>query len=130
MNNSESSRKISLPSKIAMALMVISADIFDDAALAAGVTGIGLVLVMAAWIYGFIISAAVSFWLYMLGVSMKWTLPGFIFELIPGLNALPARTAAMLVTFAKDEAETIMKIAPIINKSGIAKKAAKLVKKI
>lgn len=110
--------------------MVASADIFEGSSLVASATGVGIVFAIAAWIYGFAISAAVTFWLFMLGVSIKWAVPGFLFELMPVLSALPARTAAILITFAKDEAETIIKVAGTVDKLGLSKKADKLIKKI
>lgn len=125
MNNDGSGPKISFVSKIIMFAMVASADLFEGSSLVAGATGVGIVFTAAAWIYGFVISTAVTFWLFMLGANIKWAVPGFLFELIPILSALPTRTAAILITFAKDEAETIIKVAGTVDKIGLTKKADK-----
>lgn len=95
--------KINTLDKVTMLILVVSADVAEIlAALGMALPGVGPVLPVLAWFYGFTISAFIIFWLIMKGVSVKWFLGGTGLELIPVLNSLPGRTAAILATFAED----------------------------
>lgn len=98
-----SNSKISLVEKLFMLILVASADTADAlATLGAALMPIGPVFPVISWFYGFIISAILIFWLIMKGVSTKWFLGGSGIELIPFLNGLPVRTAALIATFIED----------------------------
>lgn len=95
--------KINTAEKVFMLLLAGSA----DAAEALGTAGLAIPLIgpalpIAAWFYGFIISAILLFWLTMKGVSVGWMLGGSGIELMPMINSLPARTAAMIATIVED----------------------------
>lgn len=95
--------KINTVDKITMLILVISADVAEILAVfGVALPGIGPALPVMAWFYGFTISTFLIFWLIMKGVNIKWFLGGSGLELIPVLNSLPGRTAAMLATFAED----------------------------
>lgn len=95
--------KISIVERIPMAIIVITADIAEAlAVLGIALPVIGPALPVIAWFYGFTVSAIIIFWLTMKGVSVKWFLGGSGIELIPILNGLPLRIAALLATFLED----------------------------
>ncbi len=95
--------KINTVDKIIMGILVVSADAGEMLAdLGIAIPAIGPVLPVIAWFYGFTISAIMIFWLIMKGVSIKWFLGGSAIDLIPILNGLPAKTAALLATFIED----------------------------
>ena len=95
--------KISIVERIPMAIIVIIADVAEAlAVLGIAIPVIGQALPVIAWFYGFTISAIIIFWLTMKGVSVKWFLGGSGIELIPILNGLPLRIAALLATFLED----------------------------
>ena len=77
-----------------------AADFF--ATLGAPLPIIGPALPFASWFYGLAISGIILFWLIMKGVSVRWFLGGSGIELIPLINALPFKTAALLATFMED----------------------------
>ncbi len=96
--------KIDIVQKVLMLVVVASADIAEFlAVLGISIPIIGPVLPMLAWFYGFTVSAIIYFWLIMIGVSIKWFLGGSGLELIPVLNALPFRSAAIIATLIEDE---------------------------
>ncbi len=95
--------KISIVEMIPMVIIVLTADIAEILATAGiALPVIGPALPVIAWFYGFTVSAIIIFWLIMKGVSVKWFLGGSGVELIPVLNSLPARTAALAATFIED----------------------------
>lgn len=95
--------KINTVDKIIMGILVASADAGEMLAdLGIAIPFIGPALPVIAWFYGFTISAILIFWLIMKGVSVKWFLGGTGIELIPVINGLPARSAALLATFIED----------------------------
>jgi hypothetical protein len=51
------------------------------------------------------------FWLIMKGVGIRWFLGGSGIELVPFLNGLPARSAALLATFIEDSGPSEVKAA-------------------
>ena len=96
--------KIDIVSGLFMFMLVGIADAADAAALlVAAVPIIGWGMPIFAWFFGLAISAILVFWLYNIGVSIKWFLPGSGIELIPGLNGLPLRTIALILTFIEDK---------------------------
>ena len=89
---------------ILMLMLTLSADVADIlAALGVAIPIIGLALPLIAWFYGLIIFGILIFWLIMKGVGIKWFLWGSGLELIPLLNSLPARTAALIATFTENK---------------------------
>lgn len=114
--------KIDMVSGLFMFLMVIAVDTAEAAAIAlVALPIIGQVLPFFAWFFGLAISAILVFWLYNIGVSIKWFLPGSGLELIPGLNGLPLRTVALILTFIEDR----LPAAPIKEAVGKATKTVK-----
>lgn len=99
----EEKSKINTVDKVIMLILAASADIGEIlAALGVALPGIGPALPVIAWFYGFTISVILVFWLIMKGVSVRWFLSGSLIDLIPLLNILPIRTAAILATFLED----------------------------
>lgn len=95
--------KIGIVDSVIMILLCASSDAAEALAdLGIVLPVIGPVLPLIAWFYGFIISAFMLFWLTMKGVSTRWFLGGTGLELIPFVNALPARTAAIVATIAEE----------------------------
>lgn len=93
-------------------MIVATAEIADFfATLGAPLPIIGPALPFASWFYGSAISAIILFWLIMKGVSVRWFLGGSGIELIPLINALPFKTAALIATFAEDSLPAESKIA-------------------
>jgi hypothetical protein len=95
--------KINIVEKILMLMIVATAEVADFfATLGAPLPIIGPALPFASWFYGLAISGIILFWLIMKGVSIRWFLGGSGIELIPLINALPFKTAALIATFAED----------------------------
>ncbi|MBI3046211.1 MAG: hypothetical protein HYY86_01530 [Candidatus Harrisonbacteria bacterium] len=87
-----------------MLMLTVSADAADILAiLGIAIPVIGPALPVISWFYGLIISGVIIFWLIMKGVGFKWFLGGSGLELIPILNGLPARTIALVATFAENK---------------------------
>ncbi len=105
--------KINTVDKVMMSILVVSADTGEILAdLGIAIPVIGPVLPAIAWFYGFTISIIMIFWLIMKGVSIKWFLGGSGIDLIPVINGLPAKSAALLATFIEDSLPEKAKSAP------------------
>lgn len=108
----DKSSKISLVEKILMMELAIIGDLSEAlAALGIAIPIIGPALPLIAFIIGLTISSILTFWLIMKGVSVKWFLGGSGIELIPIINALPVRIAALAITFIEDSGPPIIKTA-------------------
>lgn len=95
--------KICIVERILMLLLVITADVADFLGTSSlAIPFLGEAISLGTTILGFIISAIIIFWLIMKGVGIRWFLGGSGIELIPVINAIPARTAAVLMTFFED----------------------------
>ncbi len=95
--------KIGIVDAIIMVLLCASSDAADIVAdLSIAIPVVGEILPFVAWAYGQAISAFMLFWLIMKGVSTKWFSGGAIIDLIPFVNVLPGRTAAIIVTIIED----------------------------
>ena len=95
--------KIDIVSGMFMLMLVGLADAAEAAAIASvALPIIGQALPFFAWFFGSAISAFMVFWLYNISVSVKWFLPGSGIELIPGINGMPIRTFALILTFIED----------------------------
>ncbi|MEK7114501.1 MAG: hypothetical protein AAB832_00335 [Patescibacteria group bacterium] len=95
-------KKISLPEIIIMVMIVGGADLFDVfVGLAAAVPVIGQILLFGNWFVDIFVLAIVQFWLIMKGGigfrKQATVLVGNLAEMIPFLDILPIRTAALLV---------------------------------
>lgn len=102
--------KISLVEKIIMVQLAVIADVTEAlAALGIAIPVIGPALPMIAFFIGLSISAILIFWLIMKGVQPRWFLAGSGIELIPIINALPTRIAALAITFIEDSGPPIVK---------------------
>lgn len=99
----KSDSKISIVEIIVFGLFIVTADAAEFlATLSVPIPAIGEILPVLATAYGLTVSAFTLFWLIMRGVSTKWFLGGAGIDLIPLLNALPARTAAFIATIVED----------------------------
>lgn len=99
----KSEPKINIVEIIVFGLFIVTADVAEFlATLSVPIPAIGQALPVLATAYGFTVSAFTIFWLIMKGVSTKWFLGGAGIDLIPLLNAIPARTAAFIATVAED----------------------------
>ncbi len=100
-------------------LLLIPAILADGleflAAMGATIPVVGQALEGVSLIGGVITSAIIMFCIIIKGGSIRWFLAGSGIDLIPILNGLPAKTAALIATFIQDKAETIVP-APIIKK--------------
>lgn len=110
--------KIGIVDSVIMLLLCGSSDAAEALAdLGIAIPVVGPIFPVVAWFYGFIISAFMLFWLTMKGVSTKWFLGGTGIELIPLVNALPARTAAIIVTIIQENLpEKIKKVTEVASK--------------
>ena len=99
--------KIDIVSGLFMFILVGLADAADAAALlSVTIPIIGWGMPIFAWFLGLSVSAIMLFWLYNIGVGIKWFLGGSGIELIPGLSSLPVRTAALIATIIEDNLPT------------------------
>lgn len=94
-------KKISLPEIIIMVMIVAGADLFDVFVdLAAAVPVIGQILLFGNWFVDIFVFVIVQFWLIMKGGigfrKQATVLVGNLVEMIPFLDVLPIRTAALL----------------------------------
>ena len=95
--------KLNVVDGVIMGILVGSADAVETlTTLGLALPIIGPALPIIAWFYGFIISAIITSWLYTKGISIKWFLGGSSLDLIPLVNAVPAKTAALIATFIED----------------------------
>lgn len=95
--------KISIVEIIVFGLFIVTADAAEFmATLSVPIPALGEILPVIATAYGFTVSAFTLFWLIMKGVSISWFLGGAGVDLIPLLNAIPARTAAFIATIVED----------------------------
>lgn len=91
--------------------------------------GLGVALMLFAWIYGFTVTAITLTWIYFKGLNMRWFFSGSGLELIPFVNAFPWRTAAIFMVILEDRLPPLKKISglnPTDLKSATAKLNAKL----
>ena len=101
MDNKDS--KINTVDKIIMGILVASADGAEALAVfGLAIPVVGEALSVIAWFYGLIISGIILFWFIMKRISIKWFLGGSGIDLIPILNGLPVRSAALIATFIED----------------------------
>jgi predicted RND superfamily exporter protein len=99
----KSEPKISLVEIIVFGIFIITADVAEFlATLSVPIPALGEILPVIALAYGFTVSAFTLFWLIMKGISTKWFLGGAGVDMIPVLNALPARSAAFIATVIED----------------------------
>lgn len=97
------------------AFFMVMLALLADAAEALGnfvavvVPGLGLIVWIVTWLYGFCTSLALLFWIIMKGVRPVGIIGGGAVDLIPGLNALPARTAGTIFTITQDWAPGSLK---------------------
>lgn len=95
--------KIDIVERILMLLLVLAADSAEFlATLSLGIPFLGETLSILATFFGFMISLIILGWLIMKGVSIKWFLGGSGIDLIPIINAMPTKTAAIIATFVED----------------------------
>ncbi|MDP3999444.1 MAG: hypothetical protein Q8P76_02525 [bacterium] len=132
MENNE--RKISTVEAILAVIFVASADLMEFLASLLAIPiqvipvvgqGLGAALMLFAWLYGFTVTALTLTWIYFKGLSMRWFLGGSGLELIPGINALPLRTAAILAVIAEDRLPLLKKASGLVKptaKSAVATK--------
>ena len=86
-----------------MGILVASADGAEALAVfGLAIPAVGEALSVIAWFYGLIISGIILFWFIMKRISIKWFLGGSGIDLIPILNGLPVRSAALIATFIED----------------------------
>jgi len=96
-------KKISLPEAILMIMICGLADLFElIATFVEAVPVIGQILLFIKWFVAIFSWLAIQFWLIMKGVSIRWFLGGSGIELIPIVNALPVRLAALAMTLIED----------------------------
>lgn len=116
-------RKISTIEAILAVIFVASADLIEFLAGIISVPiqvipvvgqGLGVALMLFAWIYGFTVTAITLTWIYFKGLNMRWFFAGSGLELIPFVSALPWRTAAILAVIAEDRSPQLKKISGLI----------------
>ncbi len=118
----EGEKKIGLPEAILMFFVVAFADIFDVATMISlAVLVLGEILVVLNWFVDIAVLAIIWIWLIMKGEIgtriIVMSLIGSLTEFIPLLDALPIRTAVLLLTIY------------MINHPKVADAAAKLTPK-
>lgn len=119
-------RKISTVEAILAVIIVASADLMEFLAGIIAVPlqvlpvigqGLSVALVLFAWVYGFTITALTLTWIFFKGLNMRWFFAGSGLELIPFINALPWRTAAILAVIAEDRSPQLKKLSGLVKPS-------------
>jgi len=91
--------RIGIVEIIIMLLIVIPVDILEAIAdFTSGIPILGQIFIIVMWLADPICTFAIGFWLWMKRLKGLWYIAGSMLEWIPGIDALPIRTGALLLT--------------------------------
>lgn len=96
----ESVKKVSMVDWVIFIPTALGVDLLEViSTFAAPVPVMGQILFFASMVLSFIYDLIIQFYLFMRGIKSSYQLAALIFELIPGLEILPVRSAVMVLTF-------------------------------